>query len=460
MTAIAGSAAPARDHAADLFGHPRGLFFLAGTELWERFSFYGMQALLVLYMVDWLLLPDHAAHVLGLATVRRAAEAISGPLGAQAFASELFGLYAGLAYFTPLIGGLVGDRLLGPRRTVMLGVLLMAAGHLLMAFDRYFLVALGLLIGGCGCLKGNITAQVGRLYPSDDPRRARAFAIFNMSINAGGLLGPFLCGAVGEVYGWHKGFGLAGGMMMVALVVYMAGRRWMPADRREPRIRPAPLAPGQWRNLAGIALVLILGLFFSIPYYQLGNAYILFLQDRVDRDIFGITLPATSLMGLDSLFVIAGTPVILASWRRRATRAGEPGDLTKIAIACLCAAAAYAQLAVAASGGGAVSPIHALIYSGLLGIGFVYYWPTTLALISRLAPPELHSTLMGGAFLTMFASFTAVGWIGSFYGRMAPDRFWLIEAAIALAGAALILATKRPVTRLLLLSTTEKDIAA
>lgn len=439
-----------------LFGHPRGLFFLAGTELWERFSFYGMEALLTLYMVEWLFAPDHARQVWGLAALRHAAEAISGPLAPQAFASEIFGLYAGLAYFTPPLGGFIGDRLLGVRRTVLLGSMLMAAGHLLMAYDRYFLVALGLLIVGCGCLKGNITAQVGQLYAVDDPARPQAFAIFNMSIAAGGLLGPFICGAVGEIYGWHYGFGVAGLLMLVAAIVYAAGAGAMPPERRKTTHRVASLGAAEKRNLLGILLVLLLGLFFSIPYYQLGNAYILFLHDHVDRHIFGIAVPATSLMGLDSVFVIAGTPLVMARWRRQAN-GGD--DLAKIAIGCLLATIANAQLAFGAASGVNMSMIHAILYSALLGIGFIYQWPTTLALVSRLSPPAWQASLMGACFLSMFASLTTVGWLGSYYESMRPDRFWSIQAVIALAGAVLIFAL-RPLIAGLLHPAQQKDDAA
>ena len=157
------------------FGHPKGLAYLSFSEAWERFSYYGMQTLLVLYMVHQLLLPGHVEHVAGFATLRGFLERASGPLSVQALASAVFGLYAGAVYLTPVLGGLLADRVLGRTKTVIIGALLMAAGHFLMAFEQPFLLALLCLILGNGCFKGNIASQVGGLYAHDDLRRADAF---------------------------------------------------------------------------------------------------------------------------------------------------------------------------------------------------------------------------------------------------------------------------------------------
>ena len=178
----------------DLFGHPRGLTFLFTTEMWERFSYYGMRALLVLYMVKYLLEPQRAGAVIGLVPFRHALEAVFGPLAPQPFASQIYGFYTGLVYLTPIFGGLLADRVLGRRRTVILGAALMAIGHFMMAFEHLFLFALGLLILGNGAFKPNISTQVGRLYAPGDPRRDRAFSIFYVGINLGAFLAPLVCG--------------------------------------------------------------------------------------------------------------------------------------------------------------------------------------------------------------------------------------------------------------------------
>src|SRR5690349_19071447 len=223
-------------------GHPPGLAYLAFTEAWERFSYYGMTALLVLYMVNQLLLPGHIEHVAGFTTFRRLVEDTSGPLSTQALASQIFGLYAGFVYFTPVLGGWLGDRI-GQRSAVVLGALSMTGGHLAMAFDQTFLLALLLLIVGSGLLKGNISAQVGSIYPPDDEaRRTRGFAIFSTAINLGAVTGPLMCGFLGDRYGWHVGFGAAALFMLGALATYLSGYRYLPARvERKARSDSAPL---------------------------------------------------------------------------------------------------------------------------------------------------------------------------------------------------------------------------
>ena len=166
--------------------------------MWERFSFYGMRALLVLYMVKYLLLPPQAGNVLGLASFKAALEAVFGPLELQPLSSQIYGFYTGLVYLTPIFGGLLADRVLGRRRTVIIGAALMAVGHFMMAFEHLFLLALLFLIFGSGCFKPNISTQVGMLYPPGDPRRDRAFSIFYVGINLGAFLAPLVCGTLGE----------------------------------------------------------------------------------------------------------------------------------------------------------------------------------------------------------------------------------------------------------------------
>lgn len=177
-----------------------------------------MQALVVLYMVNELLLPGHVEHIAGFSGMRAALERLSGPLSTQAIASQIFGLYAGFVYFTPVLGGFIADRWIGQRNAVVMGALLMSGGHIAMAFDQSFLLALLLLVIGCGFLKGNISTQVGALYPAaDEARRVRGFTIFSTGINVGAVLGPLVCGLLAQAYGWHFGFGAAGLFMLAAL---------------------------------------------------------------------------------------------------------------------------------------------------------------------------------------------------------------------------------------------------
>jgi POT family proton-dependent oligopeptide transporter len=192
--AVAPTARFANDR--DFLGHPRGLLFIGCTELWERISFHGMQALLVLYMVERLLLPGHVENIVGFRGFRAGIESVTGPLSSQALASQIFGLYVGFVYLMPVFGGLLGDRVLGRRRAVALGAILMTAGHFCMAFEAWFLAALLLLVAGAGVLRGNLASQVGDLYSSDDRRRETAFQIYYGALNTG--LRPVLAHPCGD----------------------------------------------------------------------------------------------------------------------------------------------------------------------------------------------------------------------------------------------------------------------
>src|SRR5258707_3737931 len=198
------AAAPARAGDTAFIGHPRGLFFLAFTEAWERFSYYGMTGLLVLYMVNQLLLPGHVEHIGGFPGLRAALESVVGPLSTQALASQIFGLYSGFVYFTPMLGGMIADRWIGQRNAVVIGALSMSAGHLAMTFDQSFLAALLLLVIGSGFLKGNISAQLCALYPrEEEARRTRGFVIFSTGIIVGAIPGTPMRGLVVHAYRWH-----------------------------------------------------------------------------------------------------------------------------------------------------------------------------------------------------------------------------------------------------------------
>src|SRR6202048_3278893 len=212
-------------------GHPRGLAYIAFAEAWERFSYYGMQSLLVLYMVNRLLHPGHIERVAGFGPFRHLLESVyRGPLSVQALASTIFGLYTGLVYLTPIAGGLIADRWLGPTPPITIGALLMSAGHFLMAFDFSFLIALTCLLTGVGCFKGNLASQVGALYPPGDNRRADAFQIYYIFINGGVIAAPLIAGTLGEKVGWHWGFGAAGVGMLIGLAVFLARPKYSPPE--------------------------------------------------------------------------------------------------------------------------------------------------------------------------------------------------------------------------------------
>ena len=246
MTDLTTQSSSVSNPGTELFGHPRGLTFLFTTEMWERFSYYGMRSLLVLYMTKYLLLPEHAGDVRGLDAVKGALEAVFGHLDVQPLSSQIWGLYTGLVYFTPILGGLLADRVLGQRRTVIVGASLMAIGHFMMASEQLFLFALLFLILGNGCFKPNISTQVGGLYAPGDPRRDRAYSIFYVGINVGAFLAPLVCGTLGEKAGWHYGFAAAGVGMCLGLVIYLLASPLLPPDELQKRKmkKPSPRGGG------------------------------------------------------------------------------------------------------------------------------------------------------------------------------------------------------------------------
>ncbi|UUX99096.1 peptide MFS transporter [Sphingomonas sp. J315] len=365
-----------------LWGHPKGLAYLAFAEAWERFSFYGMSALLLLYMLQHILTPGVAESVLGFSGLRAGIEGLTGPLSNQAFASQMFSLYTGLVYFTPIFGGLLADRWLGQRRTVLLGAVLMAIGHFLMAFEGSFLFAIVFLIAGTGCLKGNISVQVGFLYGADQgAQRTRAFAIFSAAINVGALLGPLLCGVLAQLYGWHVGFGAAGVLMLIALATYLGGWQHLPADRRRQRdvSAHAPLSGDDWRRVAALLFLGAISIPACAAYFQEMNAGLLFIDASVNRTLFGWAVPTASFNALDGLFCILAVPVLIALWRWQARRGGEAGEMAKLAIGyCIIAGANLMMMVPAgwADRGESVGAIWPVLLYGLNAVGFTFYWPT------------------------------------------------------------------------------------
>src|SRR5438132_13928036 len=272
-TLTTGQAKLPRAGDATFMGHPKGLFYLAFTEAWERFSYYGMTALLALYMVNQLLLPGHVEHIGGFSGFRAAVESLVGPLSTQALASQIFGLYSGFVYFTPLLGGMIADRWIGQRNGVVIGALSMSAGHIAMAFDQSFLVALLLLVIGSGFLQGNISAQVCALYPpEDEARRTRGFVIFSTAINIGAVVGPLLCGLLAQVYGWHYGFGIAAIFMLLGLATYLYGYRYLPARvERRTYEGASRLTVVERRIVVALIAVMIISIFESIAYGEVFN---------------------------------------------------------------------------------------------------------------------------------------------------------------------------------------------
>lgn len=444
---------PPEPTAAGFRDQPRGLWFLAFTEAWERFSYYGMTALVVLYMVDQLLLPGHVEHVVGFPAYRALVESVTGPLSAQALASQTFGLYSGLVYFTPVFGGMLADRWLGARRTVVLGAMLLSAGHLAMAFDASFLIALLLLVSGTGCLKGNISAQVGALYDLRDVAgRTRGFTIFSMGINVGATIGPLACGALAQAYGWHVGFGAAALLMWIGLATYLIGLRHLPADPpRRRHVDRRSLDGAEKRTVILLVGVIGLGIFQTMAYYQCFNVGLVWIQGHVDVHTPLGTVPTPWFNSIDAFVSIIAVPPIIALWRAQAAKGREPTDVSKIGIGAAMAALS-SLLLVAGSylhGDEPVSALWPLAAFAGMGLAFLYYWPPILALVSRTAPAPVNGTMMGVAFLNLFVGNVLMGYVGTFYEALGPTQFWLLNSGIALTGALLVLIVGRPLTRAL-----------
>ena len=434
------------------FGEPRALGYLAFTEAWERFSYYGMTALLVLYISQALLMPGHIEHVAGFAAFRAGVEGLFGPMSTLALSSQIFGLYTGLVYFTPVLGGWIADRWIGQRTAVVLGAVLMSAGHLAMAFDASFLLALLLLIVGCGFLKGNISTQVGSLYAENDREgRARGFSIFSIGINVGAVAGPLLCGLLAQLYGWHAGFGLAGLLMLIGLATYLAGYRELSASVRVRGAAPAaaPLDRAQWRIIGALCAVMIITMFQSVAYYQNSNVALIWIDRSVDLELLGYRVPAGWFNSIDPFVSIVAVPFLLALWRRQALRGAEPKEIAKIGAGAWIACAANLLLAAGCAATDRVPIVVPIAYDVLLGVAFLYYWPTLLALVSRAAPPRVRATLMGTAFMSLFFSNITIGRIGGAFERITPLEFWALHAAIAAAGGVLAWTLGRRLERVL-----------
>jgi POT family proton-dependent oligopeptide transporter len=430
-------------HAAQptYFGHPKGLFYLAFTEAWERFSFYGMTGLVVLYMVNQLLVPGHVEHIAGFVEFRHAIESISGPLSTQALASQIFGLYSGFVYFTPLLGGMIADRWIGQRNAVVIGAVSMSAGHIAMAADQSFLLALLLLVVGSGFLKGNISSQVGALYPPlDESMRSRGFVIFSTGINIGAVAGPLLCGLLARVYGWHYGFGIAAIFMLIGLATYLHGYQYLPARVAKRGRDGSPLAKGDWRVIGALGTMIGITILLSIAVNQIYNVGPIWTQQHVAARIGGFQIPVPWYQALYALSSALCAPALLWVWRRQASRRHEPHDLAKIGIGAGLAAASNLILvaAIFLSDGELINPLWPVLYTVVLGVAFMYYWPTLLALVSRVAPPGLNATMIGVAFMSLFISNYLIGWLGSFYERMSQIRFWTLHAAIGAAGGVMV----------------------
>jgi POT family proton-dependent oligopeptide transporter len=450
MTSIRGllrSQSGARD---ELFGHPRALAYLFTTEMWERFSYYGMRALLVLYMVKYLFTPQGSGDVLGLTPFKHGLEFVFGPLAPQPLASQIYGFYTGLVYLTPILGGLLADRVLGQRRTVIIGATLMAIGHFMMAFEHLFLVALCFLILGNGAFKPNISTQVGSLYPPGDRRRDRAFSIFYVGINLGAFLAPLVCGTLGEKLGWHYGFAAAGVGMTIGLITYLAATPHLPRDAFEKRSLPDnKLDAKAWQSIAALLLLFAPVSLFWATYEQQGNTIALWADQFTDRHFLGGEIPVTWFQAFNPFMIFAFTPFIVALWRWQGKN--EPATSTKLGMGCLINALAYLVMVAAAwsTDGGKANWLWLFFYFVVITVGELYLSPTGLSLVTKIAPKTLLSMMMGIWLATSFVGGFLAGYLGTFWSSMDKANFFLMLALISSVAGVAIMLLRRPLRAVL-----------
>ena len=431
-TTVGSAPADARAAPSDWFGHPRGLTILFLTEMWEKFSYFGMRALLIYYMTKALAIPQESA-------------------------SWIYGMYTSFAYFTPIIGGVIADRFLGRRRAVIIGGAVMALGHFLMAFEGLFYPALATIALGNGLFLPSLPSQVLSLYHPDDPRLRSAYNVYYVGINLGAVLAVLVCGTLGELFGWHWGFASAGVGMCLGLAIYLAGGRYLP--RENDVVSPLPVATRETDNaftrrvvvlLAVIAIVVV----FRGAYEQVGNTVALFADSAVDRSVGASwTIPSTWFQALNPLLVFTLTPLLLALWRHRARGGQVDSPLRRMALGALIVAASYLMLASAADmSASAGVPAHWLWLIAFFiayTAGELLILPTGLALFGRLAPSAFAATSIALWFSASFAGNLLAGGLGSLWSRFGAADFFVLIATVAAVASALLWLMDRPAQGLL-----------
>ena len=417
---------------ADWFGHPRGLTILFLTEMWEKFSFFGMRALLVYYMIKQLAIP-------------------------QAHASLIYGGYAAFAYFTPILGGLIADRVLGRRRAVIIGGSIMALGHFCMAFEGLFYPALALIAVGNGLFLPSLPSQVHTLYAPGDPRREYAYNVYYVGINVGAVLAPLVCGTLGEIYGWHYGFGAAGVGMCLGLLIYIAGGRYLPRVEDRPARAQREIAEkdsSAMRRLAVLVGVICTVVVFRGAYEQMGNTVAIWIDSSVSRTVTsGLQIPSTWFQAVNPLLVFMLTPLLLALWRWRSRSGRSNTPLRRMAIGAFTVAGAYVLLALVSHESMVTgTPAHwgwVLVFFLIYTTGELFILPTGLALFGQMAPRTLAATVMAFWFSASFAGNLFAGGFGTLWNRLHEVAFFSLTAVVAAAAGAMLLAMERPARALL-----------
>ncbi len=382
-------------HQREMFGHPVGLYVLFFTEMWERFSYYGMRAILVLYIYSSI---------------------EDGGLGwTKGEALELYGWYTMLVYVMSIPGGILADKLLGQKRTVMLGGLLLCAGHGILAVEALwaFYTGLGLIILGVGCLKPNISTMVGGLYKPGDDRRDKGFTIFYIGINIGAFLSALIVGYVGENIGWHYGFGLAGIGMVLGQAVYMWGQKFLVGigdylgnnDNPDKELMNKPLTKVEKDRMIVLLLSFIIIIVFWGAFEQAGGLLNIYAKEKVNLTIslLNFDVPASWFQSVNAAFIIIFGTSVAAYWVNRKRKGKEVSSLFKMAVGTIIMGSGFLMMAAAANQAGSEpfgqSAMFWLVLAYLLHtIGELCASPVALSFITKLAPVKYASIMMGVYF--------------------------------------------------------------
>jgi POT family proton-dependent oligopeptide transporter len=445
-----------------LFGHPRGLTFLFTTEMAERFSYYGMRAILVLYLTNYLLLHPHVDGVIGYDTIKKIFDAVFNggrPLGVQPLSSVIYGNYTAFVYLTPFFGGIIADRWLGQRYSVIVGGIIMAIAEFTLMVPQFLFIGLLLLIIGNGFFKPNISTQVGNLYRAGDSRIDRAYSIFYVGINVGAFFSPLVCGTLGENIGYHWGFFAAGIGMLLGQVIYLFALRTLPPDRiarlKTTAEEKKPLTGQDWKAVIALILLCIPTSLFWAVYEQQGNTINLWAQDFTNRHLIpGILdwqIPVTWFQAFNPFMIFAFTPLVVSVWTRQSRRGKEPSTVTKMALGNFMLGLSYLVMAAAAyfTGAGQASWLWLFLFFAIITLGELYLSPIGLALVARVAPPQILSAMMGLWFITSFVGNQLQGYIGSYFSQMDKVHFFLLCSAIGGIAAVITWLFERPLRSIL-----------
>jgi len=417
-------------------GHPKGLGFLGFTEACERFSYYSMQTLLVLYMVNYLLKPGRMEHVVGLNWVQTH---LYHGIAGQPLASAIFGTYTALVYATPILGGIIADKWLGRDMTLIVGGILMAIGHFLMAIQSAFIFALLALVLGVGAFKGNIATQVGALYGPNDLRRAMAFQIFYIFINVSVIVAPLVSGTLGQKVGWHYGFGCAGVVMVLGLFIYIFGRRYLPkeelaAPTEEPTLRE-PLTRDDWLCVIYLVILIPVLAISLLTNQEIFNAYLTWGDQHFDLTLLNNT--SSWLITVDATVSFAMLVAVAAFWKWWSVNHREPDEISKMIIGSIFTVAGGLCLFMAAltqAPGTKISLFWPMMFEVMNSIGFAHVLPISLALFSKISPKQITATVIGLYYLSFFVANAVVGYVGGLYSSLPTTTFWLIHVASAAFG--------------------------